>query len=105
MKKGEKTCLTVLTALLGLALSPMVFFLTAVAGGDFMPWLWPDKITLLPTMLIILGPVVIGIAWSRFAVVEWKNGDVGIRIGLTAIVWALVAGAEAAFYLKGIFGA
>jgi len=104
MKKVEKTWLTVLTALVGLAVSPVVFVLAIAEVGFLMPWLWHNKVSELAAGLTFLVPIVIGIAWSIFAAVGWKSGNIGIRIGLTAIVWALVAAAEAVFLARCMLG-
>jgi len=103
-KKGKKTYLTVLAALLGLAASPAVFVLAIAEVGFLMPWLWHYRVSALALALTLFVPIVIGIAWSIFAAVGWKRGNIGIRIGLTAIVWALVGGAEAVFLARCMLG-
>ena len=90
MKKVANRWLTVLAALLGLAGAPIVF-LGACCVTVLMPWLWADEVSNLHLSLTFLVPTVIGIAWSIFAAFGWRSGNIGIRIGLTAIVWTVVA--------------
>jgi hypothetical protein len=103
MKKVPNRWLTVLAALLGLALSPVVFVLAVGPVGFLMPWLGRD-ISGLVGVLTALGPIVIGIAWSIFAAVEWKHGNIGIRIGLTAIVWTVVAAVATVLWGRCMLG-
>ena len=104
MKKVANRWLTPLAVLLGLALSPVFFFLAAFGGFVLMPWLWRDNVGGFALLLTLLVPIVIGIGWSIFAAVGWRRGNVGIRIGLTAIVWAIVAGAEVNLLGRCILG-
>jgi len=104
MKKVANRWLTVLAALLGLAASPAVFVLAIAEVGFLIPWLRHYRVSALALALTLFVPIVIGIAWSIFAAVGWKRGNIGIRIGLTAIVWALVAGAEAVFLARCMLG-
>jgi len=93
-KKGlVKRRMTIVYALLGIVAAPIVFLGAFLEIDVCMPWLAPDKqINLFHVWSTFFAAIAIGIAWSVFAAVGWKQGNVGAKIGLTAVLWALVAG-------------
>jgi len=103
MKKVANRWLTVLAALLGLAVSPVVFI-----GAYYLAFLLMASVGrtthLAVYLLPALGAVAFGIWWSIFAAVGWKSGNIGIRIGLTAIAWAVIAAVLLASFIVPILG-
>jgi len=103
MKKVVKTWLTVLAALVVLVAIPGVFLGACYPAFYLMASLVRTS-NLALYLLPGLGAVALGIWWSIFAAVQWKSGNIGIRIGLTAIVWALVAAVVFASFAVPIVG-
>jgi hypothetical protein len=89
-KEVVKKCMTIVYALSGLAAAPIVFLLAFPKASDYMPWLASnEQINYLHVWLTFFGALVIAVVWSVFAAAGWRRGNVGIRIGLTAVIWAL----------------
>ncbi|MHC4741233.1 MAG: hypothetical protein ACYS8Z_04950 [Planctomycetota bacterium] len=83
---------TVMGILVGLAAAPVVFLYTFFTIIPYMPWLESDKkVNYTYVWLTFFGAIAIGIAWSIFAAIVWKRGNVGVRIGLTLVFWAFLA--------------
>ena len=91
MKDISDRFVTVMGILVGLAVAPVVFLCTFPWIDAYMPWLSGTKVNPLHIKLTFWLPIVVAIAWSVFAAIGWKGGNVGIRIGLTLVIWAFVA--------------
>ncbi len=103
MKKVENRWLTVLAALLGLAATPVVF-LEAFCSAFVLMAAVGRTTHLAVYLLPALGTVAFGIWWSIFAAFRWKTGNIGIRIGLTAIAWAVITAVLLASFIVPMRG-
>jgi len=100
MKDISDRFVTVMGILVGLAAAPVVFLCTFPWIDAYMPWLASNKqINYSYVWLTFFGAIAIGIAWSIFAAIGWKRGNVGIRIGLTLVFWAFLAGVALVAFL------
>ena len=98
-KKVLKTCVTVLAVLLGLAATPFVFLWAFHHAAVFTMWGYgEDPDSGLCFFLPALGAIVFGIAWSLFTVLVWRRGNIGLRVGVSAVVWAFVLGVTIAYW-------
>jgi len=92
-KKIAKKCMTVVYALLGVAAAPVVHLWAFDRASVFTMWGYADGVSSGGYFLVPpLAAIVFGIAWSIFVLVGWKRGNIGLRVGLSVVVWAFVAG-------------
>jgi hypothetical protein len=90
MKDISDRFVTLMGILVGLAVAPVVFLCTFPWIDAYMPWLNSTKVNPLHVKLTFWLPIFVAIAWTFFAAIGWKRGNVGIRIGLTLVIWAFV---------------
>ena len=100
MKKVLRTCLTVLPVLLGFALAPFVHLWTFDHVSVFTMWQYGEKPISNVQFFASLGSLLFGVAWSVFAIFGWKRGDIGVRVGVTVIVWSLATGVISAYLAR-----
>lgn len=81
--------MTILGIVVGISGVPAVIIWTSLYIDSLMPWMKEYNSTL--DSWTLLGAIALGIVWSVFATVGWKRGNVGLRIGLTLVIWAFVA--------------
>lgn len=87
--------LTAIGILAGLGAAPFVFWGAIDYVDRWEPWIIESSWNL-------VGLMVLGVAWSVFAALGWKRGNPGLRIGLTLVVWAVVAGVVSSYLLNAI---
>jgi hypothetical protein len=92
--------MTIMAVLLGFAAAPVVFLWTFDHTSAFTMSQYGEKDVSSLQFCAALGSIVLSIAWSVFAFVGWKRGNIGIRIGLTVIVWAIVSGHVLAYLAR-----
>jgi len=90
MKDVSDRFVTVMGILVGLTAAPVVSLYTFFTIGAYMPWLYATKLNPLHIKLTFWLPIFVAIAWSFFAAVGWKRGNIGIKVGLTLVIWAFV---------------
>ena len=99
MKKTLNKWMTVLAASLGIAAAPIVFLSTLLSSfALIIRWKGNKMLGGAYFNFPALGAALLGFGWLLLVVVWWKRGNVGIRIGLTAVVWAFLAAVAVAFW-------
>ena len=104
-KEVVKKRMTIVYALLGVAAAPVVHLWAFHRAAVFTMWGYAEDprsgwYFLVPP----LGAIVFGIAWSIFALVGWKHGNIGLRVGLSVVVWAFVAGVVISYWARLLLG-
>jgi len=98
-KKGYKTYITALPVLVGLVAAPPLFLWALDRAEPPMMHFVREATHLIYALLPALGAVVFGIAWSFCVFVKWNHWNVGIRVGLSIVIWALIAAVLASAFI------
>ena len=101
-KKFVKTCLKILPPIVCFVAAPVIY-LWAFDHASVFITMWgladsPDSGWYLVPPLVA---IFFGVAWSIFALVGWKHGNTGLKVGLSVVVWSFVTGV-ALYYWAGL---
>jgi len=103
-KKIAKKCMTVVYALLGVAAAPVVFVWAVGRANVFTMWGYAEGPSSGYYLVPPLAAIVFGVAWSIFALVGWKRGNIGLRAGLSVVVWSFVTGVAGSYWAGILIG-